>query len=247
MNKLSVVIITLNAERKLREVLSQACKISDDVVVVDSGSSDNSLQIAEQFQVKVLKQTWLGYGPQKNFGNKQAKYDWILSIDADEVLSDKLVGELRNANLADGNVYSIPFLNHYCGRIIRHGRWRNERHVRLFQKSKVSWNNDGVHEGLLFKNAEIVSLKNPIVHYSMESKDMHLEKAKHYAKIGAEKLFARGKKSSLIKRFANPIFRFFMDYLVFMGFLDGKLGFQIAQITAKETYWKYKLLNQLNQ
>lgn len=245
MNKLSVVIITHNAARKLEEVLLQAKKVSNDVLIVDSGSTDNTLAIAEKCLVRIIKQDWLGYGAQKNFGNTHANNDWVLSIDADEVLSDKLIAELNSMRLETGEVYSIPFINHYCGAIIRHGRWKNEKHIRLFQRSKVAWNKDGVHEGLLLGDAKIVSLKNPIIHYSMDSKAMHLEKAKSYAQIGAKKLFKQGKKSSFIKRFINPVFRFVMDFFVSLGFLDGQRGFQIALITAKETYWKYKTLKQL--
>ena len=247
MNKLSVVIITYNAERKLEEVLKQVKKVSDDIILVDSGSDDRTLSIAQQYQTTTYKKDWLGYGTQKNFGNEQAVNDWILSIDSDEVLSDQLIEELKHLHLEESKVYCIPFVNYYCGKIIRHGRWRNERHVRLFQRSKVSWNKDGVHEGLTIGDAEIVSLKNYIIHFSMNSKEMHIKKANHYAKIGAEKLFQQGKKSSVVKRFVNPVFRFFMDYILYQGFLDGRLGFQIALISAKETYWKYKHLNKLNQ
>ena len=114
MNKLSVVIITYNAERKLEEVLKQVKKVSDDIILVDSGSSDRTLSIAQQYQTSIYTKDWLGYGTQKNFGNDQAVNDWILSIDSDEVLSDQLIQELKHLHLEEGKLYSIPFTNYYC-------------------------------------------------------------------------------------------------------------------------------------
>lgn len=248
MNKISVVIISLNAERKLNDVLLQANKISNDIIVVDSFSTDNTENIALEHNVKFYKKKWEGYSIQKNYGNSLTLNNWILSIDADEVLSDELINEINFINLNNSKIaYNIPFKNVYCGKIIKYGRWKNEFHVRLFNKSMVEWNIDKVHEGLHTNAVKIVKLKNPIFHYSMQSKEEHIKKAKKYSKMSAEKMYLHGKKASLIKRYFNPFFRFVNDYFFRFGFLDGKLGLQLAIIICKETYWKYKNLAELNK
>lgn len=246
MSKISVVIITLNAAQHLDQVLSKAEEVSDDIVVVDSGSTDRTETICQTHKVRFYKQVWQGYGPQKNKANSLAKNEWVLSLDGDEVMTDKLVHEIQSLPLAQNTVYEIPFRNFYAGKVIKFGRWRGERHVRLFPKSKVEWNENAVHEGLHISQLEVESLQHKIIHYSMADKEEHLSKAKKYARMGAIRLHEANKKSTFLKRYINPIFRFIMDYFIFLGFLDGSLGFQIALITAKETYWKYKHLKALS-
>lgn len=246
MTQLSIIIITLNAERTLAQVLEKAIFVSDDIVVIDSGSSDKTKSIAQSFDVSFYQKEWGGFGAQKNFGNLKAKYDWILSVDADEVLSTKLSVELSNLVLTNEKaVYSIPFINNYCGKYIKYGRWKNERHVRLFNRKQVSWNENQVHEGLIFPKNRVIDLKGHITHFSMASSMEHLLKAKRYAEMGALKLQQQGKKASFHKLYLNPIYRFVKDYFFSLGFLDGKLGFQIARIISLETYWKYKRLKEL--
>lgn len=245
MNNISVVIISFNAEKTIRPVLQAASCLSEDIVVVDNGSTDQTKAICKEYQANFYHMDWRGYGAQKNYANSLAKSEWIISIDADEVMSEKLINELKTQSLDMNFVYSIPFVNSYCGKLIKFGRWQNERHVRLFPRSKVNWNEEAVHEGLSYDGMGVYLLKHNIIHYSMASKSEHIAKAKLYAQMGAQRMHAQQKKAGLIKRFINPVFRFVMDYLVFFGFLDGKLGFQIACITAKETYWKYKYLKNM--
>ena len=245
MNNISIVIITFNAETTLAKVLSQAKKLSEDIVIVDSGSTDRTIKICKSNEVKFIHQEWLGFGLQKNLGNNIAKNNWILSIDADEVICNSLIEELMDLDLNPDKVYDIPFTNIYCGKEIKFGRWRNESHVRLFNKTKVQWNENKVHESLLYDKNEVVKLKGKILHYSMNSKAEHLAKAKKYAKLGAQRLHAEGKKATFVKLYINPVFRFVKDYFFTLGILDGKLGFQIALIIAKETYWKYSALRDL--
>lgn len=247
MSNVSVVIICKNAESTIKQVLEKACMCSNDVVVMDSFSTDDTKKIAAEFPITWVEQTWLGYSAQKNKANEHAKYSWVLSIDTDEVLSEALIEELKSLSFEKGSVYSIPFENIYCGKKIRFGRWQGERHIRLFNKEEVQWNEDAVHEGLNIQNQAILYLKHPILHYSMQTKEEHLNKAEKYAMLGAERLKIQGKKATFIKRFINPPFRFFKDYVLSLGFLDGKLGFQIATIQAKEVFWKYKKLKELQQ
>lgn len=245
MNNISIVIITLNAETSLAKVLRQAKKLSDDIIVIDSGSTDKTESICKNNKAQFIHQDWLGFGLQKNLGNNKAINDWILSIDADEVLSNQLIEELKQINLNKSKVYDIPFTNIYCGKEIKFGRWRNESHIRLFNKTQVKWNENKVHEALIYNKSEVIKLKGKILHYSMNSKAEHLAKAKKYAQLGAQRLHAEGKKASFTKIYINPAFRFVKDYFFSLGFLDGKLGFQIATIIAKETYWKYAALREL--
>lgn len=245
MAKLSVVLITFNASRKLKEVLIQASKLTNDIIVLDSGSTDNTKEICAAFEVNFQEHPWQGYGKQKNLANKNAHNDWILSIDADEVISDALIKEIQRLNLTDDSVYDIPFRNIYCGQEIKFGRWRNERHVRLFNRTKVLWDENAVHEGLIITGLNKIKLTHPIDHYSMESKVAHIEKARRYAQMGAKKLKLKGKKATFIKLYINPLYRFVKDYFISLGFMDGKLGFQLALIIAKESYWKYRNLKDL--
>jgi glycosyltransferase involved in cell wall biosynthesis len=247
MPKISVVIISLNAEMHMKQVLENALKITDDVVVVDSFSTDTTKEICEAFPIRIFQRKWEGYGKQKNFGNEQTKHPWILSIDADEVLSEALIEEINKLQLEEKTAYSIPFRNIYCGKAVFFGRWKNEKHVRLFPKEWVHWDENPVHEGLILKQVAIKKLKQPILHYSMHSKAEHLEKAAKYAKMGAEKWHFQGKKASFIKIYLNPIFRFVKDYFFSLGFLDGKEGLQIAYIIALERYWKYSHLKAIQE
>jgi glycosyltransferase involved in cell wall biosynthesis len=245
MNNISVVIITLNAEERLDKVLSRASMLSSDIVIVDCGSTDQTEIICRKYGCQFHQQEWLGYGAQKNYANSLAKHPWILSIDEDEVLSDELIKEIQSLNLDEKAVYSIPFINWYCGKQIKFGRWRNERHVRIFNKIHVSWSESSVHEGLTIDFLNSLKLEHPILHYSMNSKSEHLKKAEKYSKLGAKRLHANNKKASFVKQYLNPVFRFVLDYFIFFGFLDGELGFQIATISAKETFWKYRQLKSL--
>lgn len=245
-NNISITIITKNAERHLEKVLYAAQQISDDIIVMDSFSGDKTNEIAKSYNVNYFQNEFKSYGKQKNLANSKAKYEWILSLDADEVLSDKLIEELQKLDLVSSKIYSIPFVNIYCGKQIRYGRWKNEKHVRLFEKSKVTWNESAVHESLNYDKNNVVRLKSPILHYSMNSKLEHLEKAKKYSLMGALALKSRNKKATFVKLYINPVFRFVKDYFFSLGFLDGKLGFQIAWIIAQESYWKYKQLREIS-
>ena len=246
MNDISIVIISLNAEKFILQVLDRAKMLSNDIVVVDSGSSDKTEKYCKEYELSFSIKKWSGYGAQKNYGNSLARHDWILSLDTDEIMTEELVREISQLTLDAHVVYSIPFANSYCGKLIRFGRWRNEHHARLFHKSSVSWNEEAVHEGLNIAHKRQVNLNHKIIHYSMSSKAEHLTKAEKYALMGAKNLFKAGRKSTIIKQYINPVFRFVLDYFIFLGFLDGRLGFQIAWITAKETYWKYKHLKNMS-
>ncbi len=245
----SAVLITLNAARYLEPCLPALAMVTDDIVVVDHHSTDATRDIAARLGCRIFEKDWEGYGPGKNFGNRQARYDWILSIDADEVLSEALVRslkELDTGSLPENTVFSVNRLSRYCGRWIRHGGWYPDWHVRLFHRAFASWGDEEVHEELRFAGTPVVrKLKGHLLHYTVDSVEELWEKAGKYAALSAGKYWRQGKKAGWVKRRLNPVFRFVMDYVVWGGFLDGKAGWQIARVRAHETRLKYELLRKL--
>ncbi len=251
MSKFSIVIITFNEEKIIEKCVLAAKQVSEDVVIVDSYSKDKTKEICLALNVKVVEQKWLGYSAQKNFAKPYCQNDWILYLDADEVLSEEAIANYKQIVLDNKQtIYKISRLNNYCGKWIKHGRWYPEWRSRLFHKEFAKWNDDLVHENVETINAavsfNIVKLQGDVFHFSMQSKAEHLEKIELYARLSSEKLLSKGKKASFIKRFLSPISRFLVDYFVKLGLLDGKLGFQIAWLSAYETYLKYAKLKALN-
>lgn len=252
MSKISVVIITSNEENIIERCILAAKKVADDIVIIDSLSTDKTKEISLHLGVNFIEQKWLGYSEQKNFGNLKAKNDWILSIDADEIITDEVAQEINALELKnDSIVYKICRLNNYCSQWIKHGRWYPEWRNRLFNRKLVKWNGDIVHEDLTAVNGSFDSkfsfnkIKGDVLHYSMKSREEHLNKIEKYATLSAQKLKAKNKKASFVKRYLSPMSRFITDYFFRFGFLDGKLGYQIAKLSAFETYLKYFKLSKL--
>lgn len=253
MSKVSVVIITFNEESIIEQCILAAQKVADEVIIVDSFSKDNTKEICLKLGAKFIEQKWLGYSAQKNFGALHAKNNWILSLDADEILSEDFVESFKKIpNFEANTIYKICRLNHYCGKWIKHGRWYPEWRNRLYDRNFVQWNGDLVHEDLEVINNEKVytskflKIEGDVFHYSMKSKAEHLEKIEKYATLSAQKLKQKDKKASFVKRYLSPASKFIIDYFFRAGFLDGKLGFQIAKLNAYETFLKYKKLHKLN-
>ncbi len=244
---LSVVVISQNAERHFEACLNALKKVSDDVVIVDHYSEDATVEIAKAAGCRVFSKKWTGYSAGKNFGNAKAKHDWILSIDADEVLSDELIQSINSLEPDDKQcVYAINCLSSYCGNWVKHGSWYPDWHIRLFNRLEVSWNLEEVHETLaLPAGVSIVKLKGSLYHYTVDTIEQHQLKIEHYASLGAQKMYAAGRKPSIIIKFLNPPFRFMIDYFFRGGILDGKAGWHIARLTAKEKWLKYAKLQQL--
>lgn len=249
MNKLSVVIICHNEEYTIESCIISAKLLSDDVVVVDSFSTDNTPEICQKHSVNFVQQKWLGYGAQKNHGNQLAKNDWILSLDADEVLTIALVEEIKTLVLNDDKiVYKINRQNHFGNKKINFGGLSRDYVRRIFNRKKVKWNTSAVHEDLMIKNKKnIKPLSNRMKHYSIKSLQQYEQKSLQYASLFAQQKQTEGKKATLLKRFGSPLFKFVKEYLFMLGFLDGALGWKIATIGYQETYTKYKLLHNLNQ
>ncbi len=247
MAEISVVIITHNEAENIRRCIESAKKVSRDIIVIDDFSTDQTPQICREMGVRFEQKAWEGYGSNKNYGNSLAKNDWILSIDADEEVSDKLAENLGSAPLDDGHeAFELAFISNYCGRWIRHGKWYPEYHIRLFNRQSVRWNTDEVHEGLIFSGTgKAPRLKGYVHHYSMHSIQHHLRKVNLYSSLAAEKMKHKGIKPSFVKLYLSPVFKFVADYYFRMGFLDGFYGFTIAVITSFEAYLKYAKLKAL--
>jgi len=237
----SVVIIARNEAAIIGRTLQPLQFITDDVIVVDSGSTDGTQDIVRSYNCRLVETTWDGFGPNKNKGIDAAKYDWILSIDADEIPDKPLVAAMHSINFDDVNVvYNIQFKTYYGNQLIRFGEWGSDAHIRLFNRRVVRWSAQAVHETLQFPaGMETKMLNGYLHHYTVSSYADHLEKTRRYAKLNAEKNRQLGKQSSWIKAIASSAFNFLKNYLFKMGFLDGKAGWQIAKLNALYSYLKH--------
>ncbi len=249
MTPLSAVIITKNQEKKIGLTIDALKLVTDDVVVVlDSESTDQTEVIAIEKGARVFKKQWAGYSLQKNFGNQQAKHRWILSIDDDEVISNELAASINTVFVAEPtfDAFDLPFRTVFCGQLIRFGGWNPESHVRLFDKTKIEWNTDAVHEGLTLKpEHRIQKLSGYVYHYTVDSVEQFYAKTDQYSTLFAKKGASFGKKAPFYKIYFSPVFRFLSEYIFRLGFLDGRFGLIIAKDNARYTYLKYQKLSRL--
>lgn len=240
---LSVVIITFNEEANIRRCLESVKNVADEIVVVDSYSTDATQQICQEYQVKFIQQKFLGYVEQKNFANTQASYDWILSLDADEALSETLQKEILQLKQQKitADAYSMPRLTNYLGKWIRHTDWYPDRKIRLFNRKSACWKGNNIHEAVEVQlpQASIVKLKGDILHYSYYSIEQHIAQLNHFTTIMAETFVKNGKKAPLYKLFVNPVWKFFYSYFFRLGFLDGYHGFVVCAVSSFATFVKY--------
>lgn len=232
MNKLSVVIITYNEERNIGRCLESLKGISDDIIVVDSGSDDDTEVICREYNVNFITNRFLDYSSQKNFGNSIAKYDFILSIDADEVISPELRSSIFDIKLENNTAYSFNRLNFHSGKPIKHGGWYPDRKIRIWNKKYGEWRGI-IHENIYFKELPgIIHIKGDLLHYTYDNLEEHLKQAIKFSMLNAKKDFDNGRKTNFFKIAFAPAFRFISMYVIKLGFLDGYLGYYIAKTTA---------------
>lgn len=245
---LSVVIITKNEAHIIGTTLQSLQPVTSDIVIVDSGSTDDTIKICKQFNASVIETGWAGYGSNKNKGIAAAKHDWILSLDADEAIDEELKRSLQQLSLQnEQEVFNIRFKNFFCNKWIRYGEWGFDSHIRLFNRQKVLWNEAAVHEELIFpEGSKITLLKGNILHYTVHSLHEYEEKTGSYARMNAKKYFETGKKPNYFKQYFSPLFAFLQHYIFRLGFLDGREGYLIARTTARYTFLKYHYLKQMN-
>lgn len=237
--KISAVIITFNEERNIGRCIESIQDVVDEIVVVDSFSTDKTKEICERYNTRFLQHEWIGFGPQKNWGNEQASNDYILSLDADEELSDELKASILSARQKGlQGCYSLDRLNYYYGKFLKHGLEYPDRKPRLFDRRKVQWNHTPVHEELLHTSTPML-LKGYLRHYTYQSIAEHVEKANKYTTLAAQNYLHKGKKPSLIKLLFSPLFTFFKAYILRAGFLDGRHGLVLACLNYYGTFIKY--------
>ena len=239
---LSVVIITKNEEDIIGMCLDAVLQLSDDIVVIDSGSTDATEQICLSKNVRFFAHFWDGYSKNKNYGIDQTKHNWVLSIDADEILNTALITAIRKELLAPAaDAYDIAFKNVFLGRALHYGSWAGEKHVRLFKKKNIRWQGD-IHEKLTLEGAKTSMLDGHILHYSMRSLEQYSAKKNTYTSLAAEEMFMRGKKAGFVKIILSPLFRFISDYFLKLGFMDGFQGFVLAWESSHYVFLKYSKL-----
>lgn len=246
MTKLSVVIITYNEEKNIERCLESVKMVADEIVVVDSFSEDATAEICATYNTIFVQKIWKGYSETKNIGNSIAANDWILSLDADEALSPELqqaIQDLKNSN----NIQTAKFnrLTNYCGKWIKYGSWYPDTKIRLFNKHEAKWEGE-IHERLMFKPKEqAVLLKGDCLHYSYYTLNDHYNQVEKYTSLAAQDLFNKGFHPSILHLYLSPIFKFFKEYILLLGFLNGNVGYTIAHISAYAVMLKYKKLKGL--
>ncbi len=244
----SAVIITHNVAETIGPCVEALGKVCDEVLVLDTQSTDGTIEICEKLGAKVVQQEWFGFAKTKNIGNALARHDWILSIDADEVLSDELIASLKKLQPKIGEVYSLNRITSYCGQWIRHSGWYPDWKVRLFHRKHVEWQGDFVHETLRIPaDYQIIKLAGKLLHYSYKDSADHLRRIEKYARLAAEEQFAKGKRATFAKRWLSPPARFIRTYFLKLGFLDGRAGLTISLRNARMVRLRYRLLDELWQ
>lgn len=240
----SLVIITFNAAALLPDCIASVPR-ADEVLVVDSGSTDDTAAVAERLGARVVHQDWLGYGPQKRFAALQAQHDWILSLDADERLTPELRESIERAMLAPAAVaYLLPRRNRFMGRWLRHGEGYPDWCARLFDRRQANWSEDAVHEKLE-ADGPVARLSGDLLHESEQGLADYLQKQNRYTDLQAERMFAAGKRFSILKMLTSPLARFVKFYVLRRGFLDGVPGLVHISIGCLTSFLKYAKLREL--
>ncbi len=249
MPALSIVYITLNAGKHIQESLSASLSLADEVLIVDSGSTDETLAIAERLGVSTIHQSWLGYAQQKQLAIDSAKHDCVLFLDADEMLSAAAVTEIRCVLAGESALaaaYSLPRENWFQGKWIRHGSWWPDRVVRLVDRRQGRMKPLLVHESWETE-AAVVALSSPIKHYSYQNYSEMIQKADRYSSLAAQQLFARGKRSQGWQPLTHAFASFMRLFVLKRGFLDGIEGAAIAYTAALASFMKYAKLQELQR
>jgi glycosyltransferase involved in cell wall biosynthesis len=243
---LSVAIIARNAASQLDGCLVSVA-FADEIVVVDSGSTDGTVELAARHGARVIAKEWLGFGPQKQFAVASASHDWVLCLDADERLSDTLRESILDELKAPrGLVYAMPRCNRFLGRWLRHGEGYPDWSVRLFHRAHARWSDDAVHEKIV-TGQPVVRLHGDLLHDSAETLEKYLDKQNRYTTLQAELLRSAGRRASVAQLLLSPALRFVKFYLVRLGFLDGVPGLVHIAIGCMNTFNKYAKLKALER
>ena len=237
--KISATIIAFNEERNLPRAI-ESLRCADEILVVDSGSTDRTVEIAQKLGARVVENPWLGYAKQKNLAAENAAYDWILSLDADESLSEALEGEIWRLKKKgpEFDAYTMPRMAQYLGRWIHHSGWYPDRKVRLYNRQKARWQGEFVHESVKV-DGRVGHFESNLLHFTCDSLSEHLKVMDRYTTLAAEQLLATGQKVTWGRLIFEPPWTFFQTYVLKAGFLDGVEGLAIANMAALYNFVKY--------
>ena len=240
---LSAIIITLNEERNIGRCIESLKSVADEILVVDSFSTDRTKEICKSHGIRFIQNEWKGYSVQKNFAQGIASHDFIISLDADEALSKELsesILKIKNQNAI--NIYSFNRLTNYCGKWIRHGGWYPDIKIRMYDRRKCKWEGN-IHERLLYPDGEkIIKLEGDCYHYTFYTVEEHKKQVEKFTTLMAEEEFNNGKRAGWPRIIFSPFVKFVRDYMIRGGFIDGKEGFLISRISAYATFLKYTKL-----
>lgn len=245
---LSAVIITYNEQKNIARCIDSLQGIADDIVVVDSFSTDETEEICKTKGVRFIQHSFEGHIEQKNWAITQAKFPHVLSLDADEALDEilkKSIAEIKNNWQCDG--YYMNRLTNYCGKWIYHGGWYPDKKLRLWDIRKGKWGGENPHDKyeLFAGDKKAGYLKGNILHYSFYSIEQHQQQVNYFTDIASKALYKKGKRATPFHFLFNPFIKFIRDYFFKLGFLDGYYGFVVSKISAKATYLKYAKLKKL--
>lgn len=245
--KISGVIITLNEEKNLERCISSMKGVVDEIIVIDSFSTDRTKEIAINGGARFIENAFQGHIQQKNFALTQCESDYILSLDADEALSEELRQEILDVkNEWEGDGYYMPRLSNYCGKWIRHCGWYPDKKIRLFNRKKASWGGVNPHDKIIMEGeTQLSHLKGDILHYTVTSIEEHIAQFNSFTTIGAKMAFGRGKRSTIFLIIFSPLFKFFKSYFIQKGFLDGYYGFIVCSISSFASFTKYVKLKRI--
>ena len=246
---LSLVIIALNEEDSIARCIGSA-PFADEILVVDSGSTDSTVSVAASCGAKVLFHEFQSFSTQKQWAIEQASGDWVLTLDADEYLSEELSSEIasivKNETVRSG--FNLPFRIQYMGRLMRFGPWSGERHLRLFRNGQASFPNAGVHEGLEVSGGTIGDIRNGyVIHESYSTLSDQMDKMLQYSTLWAEEEFGKGRRSGPFQILSRPAWRFLSAYLLRGGFLERIPGFVASIVTAYYVFLKWTMLLEMRR
>ncbi len=248
MKNCSAVIITYNEERNIERCLQSVKDIADEIVVVDSFSTDSTPAICARYGVRFIQHAFGGYIEQKNFALSQASNDYVLSLDADEAIDERLkqniLDEKQNGFLYD--CYKMNRSNYFCGRWIKHGSWYPDKKIRLINRQKANWGGINPHDKIIMQlQSSVKWLAGDILHYTYYTVEELVAQTNRFTTIQAKAMFESNRKAGFVKLYISPLSAFITGYFVKLGFLDGYDGFIIARSVAYGTMLKYAKLKQL--
>lgn len=238
---LSAVIITYNEESNIGRCLLSLVGIADEIIIVDSASTDNTCSIAEQYGARIIQHPFAGFAAQKNLAAQAATHNWVLSLDADEVLSEELKSAiLQVKSNAAYDAYFLKRSTNFCGTFIRHGSWYPDKQCRLWDKTKGDWQGTIHEKWRLFEPyKKYGTLNGDLLHYSFNSISDYLNMTERYTTLSAQEALQKGKNVSLLKLILGPKFKFIQDYIIRLGFLDGYAGYVAYRLAANMAFVKY--------